>query len=95
MSEIKTTQSAKFSHGSEVTGAWSKSLESGYETCVICDRPVGSRVKFVHFVEGGAVVYANGATDAIDAAGDMGFWSVGSECAKQFERGVLFDKAGA
>lgn len=53
------------------------------DSCVLCGRPVGRKgVTFVHMVDGGstlapvAEVYEN-------EAADLGWWPVGSTCAKR------------
>ena len=91
MSEFK-----KYGHGDIVkvhgfgSGVW-----AGEDSCVICGRKVGANASSVRFVNGDSEIHAaNENDDDIDMAGYMGWWNVGSECAKKFENGVLFKKEG-
>lgn len=50
--------------------------------CPICGKPLTKSTRFIHVAEGGAsIVRADLADDAV--SGDMGWFEVGSTCAKK------------
>ncbi len=63
-------------------------LASDNEHCAICNKKLGKNLYAVEVVDGGNIHAASEGTTIFDA-GYMGFWFVGSECAKKFESGVL------
>lgn len=69
--------------------AWAS--EGNMTQCVQCGRKIGKAPKFVA-VHGGGFVWskAEGEIDRNDA-GYMGWFPIGSECAKAFEDGVLYE----
>lgn len=78
----------------DVEGAWSnedradKTRSQGGEPCVVCGRRVSSGALQVHFVQGGSEALAKHEEEAYELeglnnnGGDMGWWSIGSDCAK-------------
>jgi hypothetical protein len=96
MSEFK-----KYGHGDVVQvwigrhGDWA--LSGWSDECVMCNRKIKNKESAfqVRFVNGDSEIHATNVDDSdIDMAGYMGWWYVGSECAKKFENGVLFKKEG-
>lgn len=79
----------KIQHGEVLAVARDKRGDWVDGKCILCGRMLGSRAQWVHFVDGGSIVHAENSTDTYDAAGEMGYWPVGSECAKTFAAGVL------
>ena len=62
--------------------------EFGHDRCTICGRRLGKRPLYVEVVDGGLVHDpATGEADDF-APGYMGFYPVGSECAKRFRAGI-------
>ena len=65
----------------------------GEDACAHCGRPVKVDAcrSFVHVHDGGAAyVLAADADKEVEGAGDMGWWAVGSDCAKKLRAaGVL------
>lgn len=61
------------------------------DSCVQCGRKVGKNGYWVEIVNGGEIRAQDDTTYVKENdAGYMGCWAVGSECAKQFEKNVLF-----
>lgn len=65
-----------------MTPAITRACRTGEERCAFCRQPVkvGSRTLMVRIVDGGDRFGAPGET--VDAAGDLGFYPVGSDCAR-------------
>jgi hypothetical protein len=59
--------------------------EVGAEGCGMCGRSMRGKQRWqVRMVDGGGVlVPPDTPEDQIDPAGDLGFWYIGSECAKK------------
>ena len=49
--------------------------------CIACGRTTGENVSFIWIVDGGDSLATADETN-VDASGDMGWWTVGSECIK-------------
>lgn len=60
--------------------------------CALCGKEVGKNPKWVQVYNGGAV-WAKSEGEPERDSGYMGWYPVGSECAKKFERGVLYTLA--
>jgi len=58
-------------------------------SCVECGRACGDNPWFIEVIEGGLVAENPGKND-VTHPGYMGCWPVGNECAKKFDKGVLF-----
>ena len=79
---------AKITHGDEIQvfNDWNIDVDQ----CVMCGKEVDVNGYFfqVHFVGGGSIVHSANRVYVYDG-GDMGWWSVGSTCARKFADGVL------
>ena len=51
--------------------------------CIQCGRKVGKNAYLVNVSTGGAVLHPAREADS------QGFWNIGRECAKKFDKGVL------
>lgn len=58
-------------------------------SCVECGRVCGNNPWFIEVIEGGLVATNPNSNDVTDS-GYMGFWPVGNECAKKFNKRSLF-----
>lgn len=58
----------------------------GVDTCIICDRRLGCNSRQIHIVEGGAFI-AHPSYEYSDTAADVGWHSIGPECARLFPHG--------
>ena len=73
----------KLQHGDDFPFA-NKMTDDDVERCSVCDRKLGKNPLFIEVVDGGSIHDPSmGVADTSDS-GYMGFWAVGSECAKQF-----------
>ena len=61
---------------------------SSEKRCCVCGRKVGKNSWYFEVIDGGDLRKQDG-TEAIQDAGYMGCYPVGSECAKKFEEGIL------
>lgn len=57
----------------------------GELTCIICGRPT-VKPRVIHIVDGGAAV-AHPDYDYLNGAADVGWHSIGPECARMFPKG--------
>lgn len=91
MSEFK-----KYGHGDiAIVHGYGSGRWAGDDSCVMCGRKIKNESFLVRFVNGDSEIFAVSVDDSdIDMAGYMGWWNVGSECAKKFEDGVLFKLKG-
>lgn len=78
--------SKKIGHDGELKWASNGSVSH----CVQCGKETGESAKWVQ-VYGGGVVWAKSEGEPERDGGWMGWFPVGSECAKKFERGVLYE----
>lgn len=81
-----TAQATKISHDGDVKFAAGGSMEN----CVQCGRKVGAQAKWVAIYDGG-YVWAQSQGEPVHDGGWMGMFPVGSECAKAFATGVLYE----
>lgn len=81
-----TAQATKISHHGDVNWAAGGSVDD----CVQCGRKIGSKAKWVQIYAGG-YVWAKSEGECERDGGWMGWFPVGSECAKQFADGVLYE----
>jgi hypothetical protein len=57
--------------------------------CVECGRKVGKNPWLMEIINGGEVA-GNPLSNDLNDSGYMGIWAVGNECAKEFDKAVLF-----
>ena len=76
---------AKISHNGELNWA----SEGSIHNCVQCARKIGKTAKWVAVYNGGSV-WAKSEGVPVRDGGFMGWFPVGSECAKTFADGVLY-----
>jgi hypothetical protein len=75
---MKFEQTASFNYNQERAG--------DLPTCARCGRGLVNPAGSVHVIDGGGVVlHPEDEKLYNDQASDLGFWSVGSECAKAFK----------
>jgi hypothetical protein len=59
--------------------------------CACCDRPLKSNHKWVEVIDGGSSVAHPGLGPDTSDSGYMGFYAVGSSCAKKWFNGFTHD----
>lgn len=81
--QFKAGDSAPFAEGHD-------NHPDGVYGCILCGRKVGKNPWWVEVVEGGYLRAQDGTeVDEDTDPGYMGFWTVGSECAKKVDPVVL------
>lgn len=66
------------------TMIWNRPVEACGESCQVCGRPVSENAVGVIVVDGGAsIIHPEDQASLVSDAGYMGWWPIGSECAKK------------
>lgn len=96
MTVQNASETSKIGAGGFVNFAEPKdNVGRGEDACVQCGRKVGKNGFWVEIIKGGEIRAQDGTKyDTENDAGYMGCWAVGSECAKMFEKNVLFKREG-
>jgi hypothetical protein len=83
---IEMSEFKKIGHGDDLKWASDGSVQH----CVQCGKKIGKSAKWVQ-VFGGGAVFAKSEGECERDGGWMGWFPVGSECAKSFASGVLYE----